>query len=86
MREYKLGPYRLDMYIPELRIAIEIDENGHSAYAGADEQTREQHIESHGITLVRFNPDKDYDHPVEHELIRVLFECVRDTYNKRIIV
>jgi very-short-patch-repair endonuclease len=56
--QYRCGPYRIDLYIPKYKLAVECDENDHIAYLGQDEATRQTFIESAlGCTFIRFNPD-----------------------------
>ena len=40
-----LGKYRIDYYIPELKIAIEYDENGHSGYTYEQHEGRQEEIQ-----------------------------------------
>lgn len=55
-REYRIDKYKLDGFIPRLRVAIEIDEHGHRAYDEQEEKTREQVIRDANMVLIRFNP------------------------------
>lgn len=56
--QYQVGPYRIDLYIPKYKLAVECDENDHIAYLGQDETARQTFIESAlGCTFIRFNPD-----------------------------
>jgi very-short-patch-repair endonuclease len=58
MIQYRVGPYRIDLYIPKYKLAVECDEHDHSAYPGQDEAARQTFIESAlGCTFIRFNPD-----------------------------
>jgi very-short-patch-repair endonuclease len=51
--------FKIDLYIPDYKIAIEIDENGHSDRDPIYEQRREQHITAHlNCKFLRFNPDE----------------------------
>ncbi|MEJ8671843.1 DUF559 domain-containing protein [Streptomyces sp. MS1.AVA.1] len=57
-REFRVGPYLLDLYLPELSLAVECDEGGHSTYGVASEREREQFVMSAlGCSFLRFNPD-----------------------------
>jgi len=56
-RQWYLDKWKMDVYIPDVKIAIQIDENGHGSYDGDDEKQMEQSLRSHGIVLFRFNPD-----------------------------
>jgi very-short-patch-repair endonuclease len=52
-RQQPFGPYVLDFYCPELRIAVEIDGDVHAAKESADRE-RQRRLENRGITVVRF--------------------------------
>ena len=49
--------YRVDLYFPIFRLAIECDEHGHKDRDKKYEEQREKHIKKLGITFIRFNPD-----------------------------
>lgn len=56
--EYPVGPYKIDIYIPELELAIECDERNHSGYCPFEEEGREDYIKGKlGGTFYRHNPD-----------------------------
>jgi very-short-patch-repair endonuclease len=49
--------YYIDLYIPELKLAIECDEFGHQSYNKMDEKRRQSFIEHKlSCTFIRFNP------------------------------
>ncbi len=56
--QYRLGKYKLDAFIPRLRIAIQIDENGHKNYNMEEEKDYDTIIRDHGIVCIRFVPDE----------------------------
>jgi very-short-patch-repair endonuclease len=57
-REFPVGSYLLDLYLPELRLAVECDEGGHGTYGAASEREREQFVmDALGCSFLRFNPD-----------------------------
>lgn len=60
--QYKVGNYFIDLYIPELNLAIECDENGHRFYDKQKELEREQYIKNKlGCEFIRYNPnDKNF--------------------------
>lgn len=61
-RQYGVGPYIVDFYCPELKLAIELD--GESHYLeGADkqDQKRQAMIESAGISFIRFTNRDVYE-------------------------
>lgn len=35
--QFAVGPYRIDLYFPKQQVAVECDENGHTAYNAQDE-------------------------------------------------
>jgi very-short-patch-repair endonuclease len=61
--QHSVGPYRVDMYLPEYRIAVECDEYGHPAYNQEDDATRQAYItEALQCTWIRYDPyDADFD-------------------------
>lgn len=61
---YRLGNYKIDAYIPDLRLAIEIDEHNHKAYSVEQEKNREREIRNSSMVLLRFNPHQ-HKNPAE---------------------
>lgn len=58
-QQFKVGNYRIDLYIPEYKIAIECDEFNHSKYI-EEEILRQIYIEETlGCQFIRFNPDEE---------------------------
>ena len=54
-RQYSVGPYILDFYCPEKKLAIEVDGGGHFTEEGmAYDRVRESVIEQFGIRFLRF--------------------------------
>ena len=52
----------LDAYFPKYKLGIEIDEYNHEGRNFEYKQSRQFIIESHGITIIRTNPDAaDFD-------------------------
>ena len=45
IKQYKILNYRIDYYIPSLKIAIEYDENDHSGYSYEAQELRQKIIE-----------------------------------------
>ena len=60
--QYKVDDkYRIDYYIPDLKIAIEYDENGHKNYDREKERMREEYIKNKlGCKFIRV-PDDNSD-------------------------
>lgn len=57
--QYYIDGYRIDLYLPEINLAIEVDEYGHSDRDSDYEREREYHI-AHELCceVIRFNPDE----------------------------
>ena len=62
-RQFKIGNYRIDLYLPEHKIAVECDEFDHIGRDINYEIFRQKFIEEQlQCTFVRYNPDdKDFD-------------------------
>lgn len=59
-RQYSIGKYRIDLYFPDYKIAIECDEFGHKDRNKIYEHNRQKYIEDKlGCTFIRYNPDED---------------------------
>ena len=59
IRQYSVLNYRIDLYIKDLNVAIECDENNHQTYDGKREHYRQSVITSAlNCTWVRYNPYK----------------------------
>lgn len=57
IRQFTIGSYRIDLYLSKPKIAMECDENGHTAYKQQAEMQRQKFIEEQlGCTFVRFDP------------------------------
>lgn len=53
-----IGPYRVDLYFPDYKLAIECDEHEHADRDSDYEKKRQKFIERKlGATFLRFNPD-----------------------------
>lgn len=61
--QFNIGSYRIDLYFPDYKIAVECDEFGHSDRTQSEEIGRQLYIENRlSCDFVRFNPDaKDFD-------------------------
>jgi very-short-patch-repair endonuclease len=55
--------YRIDLYLPEVKLAIECDEFNHAMYDAEEERKREREIyQELGCAFFRYNPDdKDFN-------------------------
>jgi very-short-patch-repair endonuclease len=57
IRQFYCAGYRIDLYLAEARIAVECDENGHTAYDSRKEHQRQKAIKSAlACSFVRFDP------------------------------
>lgn len=56
-RQYKVGKYYIDLYIPSKKLAIECDEYNHNMYENNKEIEREKYIKNElQCDFIRFNP------------------------------
>jgi very-short-patch-repair endonuclease len=64
-RQYGIGRYIVDFYCPALQLAIEIDGPTHytDAKTKQNDKTRQQHLEEHGIHVLRFTNQQVYHNP-----------------------
>jgi very-short-patch-repair endonuclease len=57
-RQFRVQPYRVDLYLRKLNVCIECDEHGHASYPNDSEMRRQRRIESYlGCGFVRYNPN-----------------------------
>ena len=57
--QYKVGIYRIDLYLPEYKLAIEVDEFDHCDRDKIYEKERQNFIEKElNCKFIRFNPDQ----------------------------
>lgn len=61
IRQYKVGKYYIDYYIPNLNMAIEYDEGGHKYYTYEQHEGRQRDIEKElGCKFIRVTDEYDY--------------------------
>ena len=61
-RQFSVGPYCLDFYSPEIRLAIELDGDSHfTEVAKRSDYERQAWIESFGIRFLRFTNTDIYE-------------------------
>jgi very-short-patch-repair endonuclease len=61
-RQYSIGPYIVDFFSPQLKLAVEIDGESHFIDGALQrDQTRQVFIESTGVTVLRFTNCDIYD-------------------------
>ena len=54
-RQFSVGPYILDFYAPEIKLAIELDGQGHFTEHGLEhDHIRDTYLHTQGITVLRF--------------------------------
>ena len=77
-RQFSVGPYILDFYCPECRLAVELDGAKHFTSSGsdADHERSEYLLREHGIRVLRFE-----NRVLWHDLEGVL-ECIRAECDK----
>jgi very-short-patch-repair endonuclease len=63
IQQYPILDYRIDLYFPEYKIAIECDEHNHSDYSKDNDKKRQQYITNAlNCNWIRYNPySKDFD-------------------------
>jgi len=72
--QYRVGKYRLDAFIPRLRLGIQIDEGGHLNYDVEEEKVYDEVVRDHNIVCLRFNPHGKYLNSPAMELVRQVWE------------
>jgi hypothetical protein len=72
--QYRLGKYKLDAFIPRLKMAIQIDENNHSQYDQAEEKEYDTIIRDHHIICIRFVPDKNRELDSALKLVNIVWQ------------
>ena len=79
-RQFSVGPYLIDFYCPQVKLAIEIDGDSHFG-GGAEERDkkRQSFIESYGIEFIRCTNGDVYDNinGVLEEIVRVAQERLK---------
>ena len=79
--KYSIKNKRLDAYIPEYKIRIEIDEYNHGYRNFNYEESRTKMIENHGITLIRPNPD-DPNFDIKNLIVQIRI-CIKKAIKKQ---
>ena len=73
-KQYKVLNYRIDYYIPQLNIAIEYDENGHSSYTYEQHEGRQKEIEKElGCKFIRVTDKESDDYNLGY-IIKKIYE------------
>ena len=69
-RQHKLGPYLLDFYCPEAKLAVECDGLPHFTPQGIEkDRVQTQWLNRQGVEVIRFNSNE-----IENDTQRVLLE------------
>jgi len=62
IRQFKVGKYKIDYYLPSLNIAIEYDENKHKGYTYEQQTLRQKIIERElGCSFIRVDDSKSHN-------------------------
>lgn len=82
VQQYKVSSFRIDLYFPDYKIAVECDENGHKHYQRDAEATRQAYIEQAlGCKFVRYNPDA-----LDFNIGDVIHRIMMFVYNEKELV
>lgn len=79
-RQYPVsrGKYRIDLYFPKYKLAIECDEFGHFDRPEGYDETREEYIKNElNCRFIRYNPDSD-----NFSIFNVINNIINYIYNK----
>ena len=79
--QYSIKNKRLDAYMPEYKIGIEVDEYNHEYRNFNYEESRTKMIEIHEITLIRTNPD-DPNFDIKNLIVQVRI-CIKEAIKKQ---
>ena len=80
-RQYGFGPYVVDFYCPELKIAVEIDGVTHFLSKGTKiyDEKRQKYIENYGVKFIRISNQQVLKSPDDAlELIRQEIKGLED--------
>jgi very-short-patch-repair endonuclease len=67
-RQYSIGPYILDFYCPNMKLAIDLDGGQHNQCENQEyDAARSEYLKAHGIEVMRF-----WNHEVLHDMKSVL--------------
>ena len=76
-----VATYRIDLYLPTLKLALEIDENNHADRDPSYEQTRQERIEEElGCKFLRINPDSP-DFKLSSCIGRIMREIIHGNHD-----
>ena len=82
LTQYRIENKRIDAYFSEYKLGIEIDEYYHKSRKINYEKSRQLMIESHGITIIRTNPDAaDFD---MNKLINQIYKHISQSNKEKL--
>ncbi|MBL7138630.1 MAG: endonuclease domain-containing protein [Bacteroidales bacterium] len=65
-RQHSIGPFIVDFYCPELRLAVELDGAPHiSPYGENYDANREKYLRNLGVIVIRFENKYVFDYPMD---------------------
>ena len=91
LTQYCIENKRLDAYFSKYKLGIEVDEYNHEGRNSNYEKSRQLMIESHGITIIRTNPDAaDFDmnrliNQIYTHIIKSTKKSLIDDLSKRLL-
>jgi very-short-patch-repair endonuclease len=61
-RQHSIGPYIVDFFCPECRLAVELDGEGHMTLSGAEaDQRRTEFLKRFNVRVIRFENKDVFD-------------------------
>ena len=82
LTQYCIENKRLDAYFSNHKLGIEVDEYNHEGRNSNYEKSRQLMIESHGITIIRTNPDAaDFD---MNKLINQIYKHISQSKKEKL--
>lgn len=65
LRQYSIDNFIVDFYCPKYKLAIELDGEGHFSEQGIErDQKRDEHLNTLGVTMLRFENFEVFDYPI----------------------
>jgi hypothetical protein len=65
---------KVDAFFPRMRLAVQIDDQGHTGYDQVNEKEIDPVLRDHNIVCLRFNPDCSSVIDASSELTRLVWE------------
>jgi very-short-patch-repair endonuclease len=81
MKQYPVDGYKIDLYLPNLKLAVECDEQGHKNYDIVEHNARQVYIEKkEQCSFIRFNPhEKNFN--VGHVINKIFIKIIENKAN-----